>query len=174
MMKKTAGILSGMLVLSLLNAPDGWASSLQAAPEIVNVSESSDPLLSRKASHEKEIADLINAEREKQSLPAFTVTPSLSGLAGIKAEEASLYFSHTRPNGTSCFTVLSENGVDYQRAGENLALGQGTPEEAVKDWMNSDPHRKNILSQDFEEIGISCYHINESNYWVLIFVKQQL
>ena len=64
MMKKTAGILSGMLVLSLLNAPDGWASSLRAAPEIVNVSESSEPLLSRKASYEKEIADLINAKRD--------------------------------------------------------------------------------------------------------------
>ena len=172
MMKITVGILSVMLVLSLLSAPDGWASSSQTAPEALNVSEFSDTTLSREASYEEDVGDLINAERTKQSLPAFTVRESLSGLADIRAQEASQLFSHTRPNGISCFTVLTGNGVKYQRAGENLARGQKTPKEVVKGWMDSDSHRKNILSLDFEEIGISCYQVNGINYWGLIFIKQ--
>lgn len=68
MTKKTVGILSVMLVLSLLSAPDGWASSLQMAPEALNVSVSSDTTLSREASYEEEVGDLINAERAKRDL----------------------------------------------------------------------------------------------------------
>jgi uncharacterized protein YkwD len=41
--------------------------------------------------------------------------------------------------------------------GENIAWGSGTlatPEEIVRAWMNSPPHRHNILSSKFREIGI--------------------
>jgi uncharacterized protein YkwD len=41
--------------------------------------------------------------------------------------------------------------------GENIAWGQGSagnPAEIVKSWMNSPPHRRNILSRKFRQIGI--------------------
>lgn len=49
--------------------------------------------------------------------------------------------------------------------GENLAKGQLTAEEAVQDWMNSPPHRANILRPEFEEIGVGLF----DDLWVTAF-----
>lgn len=49
--------------------------------------------------------------------------------------------------------------------GENIAKGQLTVKQVMDDWMNSPPHRKNILRPEFEEIGIGVY----SNVWVQNF-----
>ena len=48
-------------------------------------------------------------------------------------------------------------GVGSWSVGENIAWGSGTlatPEEIVRAWMNSPPHRHNILAGKFREIGI--------------------
>lgn len=42
--------------------------------------------------------------------------------------------SHTRPDGTNCFTVLKEYGVSDTATGENAAWGETTPEKVVADW----------------------------------------
>lgn len=39
-------------------------------------------------------------------------------------------------------------------------MGQAAAGEAVKDRRDSEAHRNNILSKDFEEIGVSCYYMN--------------
>ena len=41
--------------------------------------------------------------------------------------------------------------------GENIAKGQLTVKQVMNDWMNSPPHRKNILREEFEEIGIGIF-----------------
>ena len=41
--------------------------------------------------------------------------------------------------------------------GENIAWGSGklgAPKEIVKAWMNSPPHRANLLTNSFEDVGI--------------------
>ena len=78
-------------------------------------------------------------------------------------------FSHTRPNGASCFTALTEAGVSYARAGENIAYGQSTPEAVVQSWMNSSGHRANILSSSFTSIGVGCTVVNGTAYWAQLF-----
>jgi uncharacterized protein YkwD len=48
-------------------------------------------------------------------------------------------------------------GAGSWSVGENIAWGSGqlgTPEEIVRAWMNSPPHRHNILASKFREIGI--------------------
>jgi uncharacterized protein YkwD len=48
-------------------------------------------------------------------------------------------------------------GAGRWRIGENLAWGSGeraTPRSIVQSWMASPPHRANILSHGFREIGI--------------------
>lgn len=78
-------------------------------------------------------------------------------------------FSHTRPSGASCFTALTEAGVSYTRAGENIAYGQSTPEAVVQSWMSSSGHRANILSSSFTTIGIGCTVVNGTAYWAQLF-----
>ena len=55
---------------------------------------------------------------------------------------------------------------DYSAAGENIALGQRSPEQVVNAWMNSEGHRANILNARFEYIGVG-YADNEG--WVQLF-----
>ena len=54
--------------------------------------------------------------------------------------------------------------------GENLAQGQLTPEEVVRDWMRSEGHRQNILQPAFTEIGVGIFR----DMWVQNFGNFEL
>lgn len=116
------------------------------------------------------VVALVNRDRAAYGLSELSTTAELTNAAMKRAEEAYSYFSHTRPNGTSCFTVFDEYGVVYQYAGENLAWGQRTSEEAEEDWMNSEGHRANILTSEFNHIGVACYIGTDGiKSWVQLF-----
>lgn len=78
------------------------------------------------------------------------------------------YFSHTSPTYGSPFDMMRDFNVSYKTAGENIAQGQRTPEEVVQAWMNSEGHRKNILSDKFTHIGVG-YQQN-GHHWTQMFV----
>lgn len=115
------------------------------------------------------VFDLVNKERKANGLGNLTLSDDLCKVADIRAKEIVKSFSHTRPNGTSCFTAFKENGVSYRYAGENIAYGQKTATEVMNGWMNSAGHRANILSKNFGKIGIACYEYNGRKYWVQLF-----
>lgn len=117
-----------------------------------------------------EVLQLINAERAKIGLSALTTTNSLSDAANLRAAEIKDLFSHTRPDGSNCFTVLDKYNINYQAAGENIAYGQKTPEAVVEAWMNSAGHRANILNSSFGKVGIGCYVASDGTlYWTQLF-----
>jgi len=75
--------------------------------------------------------------------------------ADIRAAECLVSFSHTRPNGDTCFSIANEFDMSGQNAwsgGENIAMGQITPDEAMTSWMNSPGHRSNILNASFNSV----------------------
>lgn len=119
----------------------------------------------------QQVTDLVNAERSKAGLPALTMTAELNTAALTRAKETTISFSHTRPNGSSFSSVLTENGISYQSTGENIAWGQKTPEEVVNAWMNSEGHKANILNSSFTSIGVGCYENNGILYWVQLFTR---
>jgi uncharacterized protein YkwD len=81
------------------------------------------------------------------------------------------YFDHNSPTYGSPFDQMKQFGYSYSYAGENIAMGQRSPQEVMKAWMNSAGHRANILSPNFTEIGIGYY--SDGNYWVQQFGKPQ-
>ena len=92
--------------------------------------------------------------------------------AEIRAKEIVTSFSHTRPNGSSFATALTESGVNFKTAGENIAWGQKTPQEVMNVWMNSQGHRANILNTTFTEIGIGVYQEPSGTmYWTQLFLQ---
>jgi len=98
---------------------------------------------------------------------------SLLSAAALRAQETSIVFSHTRPNGTGCFTVFSEFGITYWAAGENILKGPAgylTPAQVTQLWMNSDGHRGNILSPYFKSLGIGFYRAGGYEYFVQLFL----
>ena len=64
--------------------------------------------------------------------------------------------------------LMKKYGITYRYAGENIAMGQRTPEEVVKAWMNSEGHRKNILSPNYNYIGVG--YVAQGNYWTQEFI----
>lgn len=119
----------------------------------------------------KEVLRLVNKERAKAGLPAYTTTQSLTTAANQRAKEITTQFSHTRPNGSRFFTVLRENGIPFMAAGENIAYGQKTPQEVVTSWMSSPGHKRNILSSRFRKIGIGLAQKGNQNYWTQDFTN---
>ena len=122
---------------------------------------------------EWEVLRLVNSERSARGLSPLTTFSTLQSGAEIRAREIVTLFSHTRPNGESCFTVLDEVGIgNYQSAGENIAAGQNSPAAVMNSWMDSEGHRNNILSASYKHIGVGMKHEPNSTYgkhWVQLF-----
>ncbi|MDO8587993.1 MAG: CAP domain-containing protein [Armatimonadota bacterium] len=126
-------------------------------------------------SNEERVLDLVNVERLKAGVPPLTMNERLTESArryALYLGQAG-FFSHVGPDGS---TLITRNlGAKYRDAiwlGENLAGGFSTPESAVAAWMNSLPHRSNILDPNFAEIGIADVVVGGSpygHYWVQEF-----
>ena len=116
------------------------------------------------------VASLVNAARRDAGLSELELDADLCAAAQARAQEIAQSFSHTRPDGSSCFTILEEFGISYRAAGENIAMGQCTPEEVMDGWMNSSGHRANILNGTFTSIGVG-YYVDGAGaaHWVQIF-----
>ena len=78
-------------------------------------------------------------------------------------------FSHTRPNGTSCFTIFNEKGISASNKGENIAMGQRSAESVSTSWRNSPGHYENMIDANFKKIGIGVFKFDGNFYWTQIF-----
>ena len=65
-----------------------------------------------------------------------------------------LYFAHDSPTYGSAFDMMKQFGISYRTAGENIAMGQTTPNKVMEGWMKSPGHRDNILKPDFKQLGV--------------------
>ncbi|MGM9606892.1 MAG: CAP domain-containing protein [Oscillospiraceae bacterium] len=118
----------------------------------------------------EEVLKLVNAERANAGLPALTLNEKVCEAAQLRAEEITTVFSHTRPNGSDCFTALT--GISFRTAGENIAAGQSSPASVMNSWMSSSGHKANILNGNFTSIGIGFVKSDTGYryYWVQMFI----
>ena len=116
-----------------------------------------------------EVYEITNNYRSLVGVSSLTLDSSLVEAASIRAKELSDSFSHTRPNGSSCFTVLSGLGISYGTAGENIAAGYSSSQSVMEGWRFSSGHYQNIISSKFKKIGIGVNIVNNQYYWVQIF-----
>lgn len=110
---------------------------------------------------EEEFFKKINEIRIKNNLPELQIDESVENVARLKAQDLAEnnYFSHTSQKYGTPFEMLSTSGVNYKTASENIA-GNSSIDGAINSWMNSDSHKKNILSTDFNYTGIAVAHSN--------------
>lgn len=116
-----------------------------------------------------EVVRLTNSARSQNGYAALVEDGALSEAAAVRAREIARSFSHTRPSGGSFSSALSESGVSYLRAGENIASGQKSASEVVNAWMNSPGHRANILNSSYSRIGSASVNVDGTLYWVQLF-----
>lgn len=117
------------------------------------------------------VVELINVERAANGLAPLKISAQINEASLLRAGELVTEFSHYRPNGTACFSVISEMGISYMAVAENIACGQTTPEEAVSCWMNSDGHRANILNSAYEFTGVGVIQQGGVYYWSQFFIS---
>ncbi|MBO5869267.1 MAG: SafA/ExsA family spore coat assembly protein [Clostridia bacterium] len=134
--------------------------------QVINIPEKDTSVLN----YEKEVVRLVNKERASRGLSLLTLDWELSRVARYKSQDMhdKGYFSHTSPTYGSPFDMLSDFGIKYRSAGENIAKGQRTPQEVVNAWMNSSGHRANILNASFTKIGVG--YVADGNYWTQMFI----
>ena len=101
------------------------------------------------------LLSLINEHRQEENLSPLIIDEDLQNLARLKAKDLveNNYFSHTSPTYGSPFEMIRSNAISYKTASENIA-GNNNIEKALESWLNSDAHKKNILSNDFNYTGI--------------------
>lgn len=154
------------------SAPAATAKPQQATPAQEapkqEQAKTAQPAADSVSAFEQEVAKLVNQERAKAGLKALQLDSELSKVARAKSQDMKDkgYFSHQSPTYGSPFDMMKKFGITYKAAGENIAKGQKTPAEVMDAWMNSDGHRKNILSADFTHIGVGYV----DGHWTQMFI----
>lgn len=150
--------------------PDTPDTELPEQPDVPGEDQPGDDNADEDTSFARQVVDLVNQERAKEGLSPLSIDEKAVSAAQVRAREIETSFSHTRPNGSSFSTALTESGASYRGAGENIAWGQKTPEEVMKGWMNSPGHRANIMNEKFTSIGVGYYQNAKGvNYWTQLF-----
>ncbi len=102
------------------------------------------------------------------SMSALQWDSGLEQAAMQRAAEIALSYSHTRPDGSDCFSAYQWS----RSVGENIAAGYRSASAVNSGWREDDEqysgqgHRRNMLSSDFSYIGIAHVRANGTDYWV--------
>jgi len=120
------------------------------------------------------VIDLINSEREKAGLVLLAQNEDLAKAAQEKAQDmlSKDYFAHTSPEGLTPWHWIGKAGYDYKFAGENLAINFKSAEKQNEALMGSATHRKNILGEQFNEIGVAVVSGTVNGKETIITVQQ--
>ncbi len=104
---------------------------------------------------EQMMLNLLNQDRKNHGLPALVLDEALSAIARAKSQDMNEkgYFSHTSPTWGSPRDMLRHFGYKFNGASENIAH-HATVEKAQAAFMSSSGHRRNILGQHWEKVGI--------------------
>ena len=107
-----------------------------------------------------------------KNLKPLTYDYELEKTAMLRAAEIALYYNHTRPNGTLCFTAFEGS---YYALAENIAAGYPSGESVFEGWKETNEnyagqgHRRAMLSPDYTALGIGHVYYNGCHYWVQEF-----
>lgn len=104
----------------------------------------------------QDIHKVVNASRDHNGLAPLGYEPLLETSACAKADDmiASNYWSHNTPDGKQPWVFMTNSGVVYRTAGENLGYGFNNGDSQLTGWLNSPTHKANIMSTAFTAEGI--------------------
>lgn len=102
----------------------------------------------------------------------------LERVAMKRAAEIALSYEHERPMGGKVWDIYNEENIKWLAAGENISVGHTTAAEANLGWREDDEpyagqgHRRNMLSSDYNCVGIGHVYYNGVHYWVEVFANR--
>lgn len=104
------------------------------------------------------VVNLTNRERTQNGLTNLSENQLLHAIAEERTRDMveKNYFAHISPTGEQASDLAQRIGYRYKIIAENIASGTFlTNQKIVDGWMQSPGHRKNILSPEVKEIGVS-------------------
>lgn len=160
--KRSATLTLALLaVLALVAAPAGAANKPKPCKDA--------KLVPSKASQMKRVARatrcLVNRERAKHGLPRLRANDDLLKSSRWQGFDmlGHAYFDHARPDGPKFADRILRFGYAQAAAGYEIGENIGwasdsiaSPKQMVKMWMNSPPHRENILTKTFRDQAIGA------------------
>lgn len=170
-------ILLGMLVGAAAQvscAPGGALSGAQASGEQSSATRApagADPLADCVSERNRAVVRLTNEARQDAGQAPVFCAPKLARIAQKHADDMCKhgYFSHTSRDGRTMEDRVSEANFEFRALGENIALGQPTPEEVHAGWMGSPTHRENIERPIFGRLGVGYAACKGKPIWVQKF-----
>lgn len=139
--------------------------------------------MSDEAPADKSLLAQVNAARTKPRMcgrQRFAAARPLSWNAALgtaaeghsRAMARGNYFSHRDPDGRSTSDRAKSAGFRGRKLGENIAAGQRTPSQAMRDWLASPGHCANLMNPMFTQVGAASASNSRSDagvYWTMVF-----
>jgi uncharacterized protein YkwD len=122
-------------------------------------------------SFEQRIFQAINQVRQESKLPPLKWHAKMAEVARSHSRRMTTkrFFSHEDPEFGGPGNRLSAAGIAWQLCGENIfqEFGEADPvRAAVRGWMQSSGHRKNILTRGFTDSGIGVAMGHDGAYTI--------
>jgi uncharacterized protein YkwD len=118
---------------------------------------------------ELDVVARINAQRTSRGLRALRVSRGLTAAANYHTHQMGElgFFEHESVNGAPFWRRIQRfypTRSGYWSVGENLfwESPDTSASSAVREWMQSPPHRQNILTGEWREIGVSAAHYDSA------------
>jgi uncharacterized protein YkwD len=128
---------------------------------------------------QQQVVQGVNSQRRQNGLPDFSNAADLSRLALVHAQDMVKrgYFAHVTPDGVSLRDRFKQQGIVADWVGENIQRNTKPEAEAATEalywFMNSAPHRANILHSRYNSIGVGVVEGPAEWYtFVLVFAQK--
>jgi uncharacterized protein YkwD len=122
---------------------------------------------SRLSSLELDIVARINAQRNARGIRSLRVSRGLTAAADYHSHQMGRFgfFEHESRNGSPFWRRIERfypSGRGYWSVGENIfwESPDTTGSSAVHEWMISPPHRADIVTREWREVGVSAVHFD--------------
>ncbi|WP_328551631.1 sigma-70 family RNA polymerase sigma factor [Streptomyces sp. NBC_00358] len=118
-----------------------------------------------------QVVALVNRERAAAGCGPVTEDAQLEDAARRHSDDMAArdFFEHTNPDGVDPGERITAAGYRWSTYGENIAMGQQTPQAVMDSWMNSPGHRANILNCSFKNIGVGVHKGPGGPWWTQDF-----
>jgi uncharacterized protein YkwD len=163
--------LPGRSAAAFVNERGGHANTHRLQPPVPNIVD-----LAEIERLEKSCFDQVNRERAAAGLLPLALSDELLAVARSYSQRMAedSFFSHVDPQGRRLRERATEAGVKWRMLGENLASSKGYINPvavAVRGWMESTPHRNNILSSEFRKSAVGVWISSDgTTYFTEIFL----
>jgi len=155
----TATLVAFLAALLVVVPADGAGRAWNAYIATAGACKAADDAAATPEAQARAVDCLLNWARQQDRRGKLTQRPALRRAAALKGKGVAScgQFSHT-PCGTDVTAAVRASGYRYATFGENLfagTWGQVTARDVVATWLQSPPHRANVLNASFRDVGVA-------------------